>query len=424
MVSEAAKPTGSALQADGDLTPIDGPPFNTGTIPLAASAILNFQVTTTALEADHSSLNFPAQNFETTSAPLAVNLSAPAGSSIGTIAPQATGDFAVSSNNCNGATLTGSTTCSIQVTFKPTADGMRTGTLTISSNAVIGPLTVSLSGNGYIPQSTLGATMLNFGNEDVNTSTSVKKVTVTNGGDGPLAIASFTASAALAPFSYSTTCGSTVAAGTSCEFDFTFTPTSVGPASATFSITDDAPAGGSSQMVSLSGTGTPLSVTFGPAPSAFAQTFVNGYSAAQTVTLQNTATEAVLAVTKTTLTGPFKVTGTPCSGAPFSLMPGVSCSYTIQFTPASVGMASGSLTLTDNANTGSGTQSLSLSGTGIDVTITPTRPGRPTRSTPGTADPPQPVSNLLRVYRQPVNLRNFAIGWPIRSTLSMSESGR
>lgn len=418
MVSEAAKPTGSVVLPDGDLTPLTGPPYDTSTIPLAASAIVNLQVTTTALAANPTSLTFPAVHVGKSSSALAVKLSA-TGGSIGSITPQASGDFTIASNGCNGVTLTGSATCTIQLTFKPTADGTRNGTLTVGSNAVIGPLKVSLTGSGYIPQATLNPTTLNFGNEDVNTSSAVKKVSVSNGGDGPLTIASFTTSDALAPFSYTTTCGSTVTAGASCEFDFTFTPKNIGIASATFTMTDDAPTDGSTQTVGLSGTGTPLTVTFGPPPTSFGNTYVNAYSAAQTVTLQNTATQAALAVSKTTLTGPFKVTGTTCSAPPFSLLPGTSCSYTIQFTPLSVGVAAGSLTITDNANTGDGTQSVSLSGTGIDVAITPTRPERSKRNTPnlpGTIG--LPLTKLFFINRQPVKVHNFAQDWPTRLTIS------
>jgi hypothetical protein len=68
-------------------------------------------------------------------------------SSISSIA--VTGDYS-QTNNCP-ATLSAGQTCSINVTFTPTAEGSRNGTLTISSNASASPTvtsTVTLSGTG------------------------------------------------------------------------------------------------------------------------------------------------------------------------------------------------------------------------------------------------------------------------------------
>ena len=58
-----------------------------------------------------------------------------------------TGDFS-QSNNC-GTSLALGASCQVNVVFKPTANGARTGTLTISSNATIGAAT--LTGTGYVP---------------------------------------------------------------------------------------------------------------------------------------------------------------------------------------------------------------------------------------------------------------------------------
>ena len=56
------------------------------------------------------------------------------------------GDFFVTANSCTG--LSSSGTCRISLAFNPSALGPRTGTLTIASNAVNGPNTLSLSGTG------------------------------------------------------------------------------------------------------------------------------------------------------------------------------------------------------------------------------------------------------------------------------------
>jgi hypothetical protein len=58
----------------------------------------------------------------------------------------ASGDFA-QTNDCS-TTLSFGKTCSIEVVFKPTATGLRTGTVTITDNAAESPQIVQLSGTG------------------------------------------------------------------------------------------------------------------------------------------------------------------------------------------------------------------------------------------------------------------------------------
>jgi hypothetical protein len=57
------------------------------------------------------------------------------------------GDFAISSKTCTG-TLAAATSCTIDVTFKPTATGVRNGTLQVSTNAIPSPITAALTGTG------------------------------------------------------------------------------------------------------------------------------------------------------------------------------------------------------------------------------------------------------------------------------------
>jgi hypothetical protein len=56
------------------------------------------------------------------------------------------GDFS-QTNNCNGTVLSGGT-CTINVTFTPTADGTRQAYLNVNDNSNPSPQTVSLSGDG------------------------------------------------------------------------------------------------------------------------------------------------------------------------------------------------------------------------------------------------------------------------------------
>jgi hypothetical protein len=64
----------------------------------------------------------------------------------------ATGDF-LQTNGC-GSSIAAGASCTVSVTFRPTASGGRTGTLTVVSTATNSPTTVSLSGTGQQPANT------------------------------------------------------------------------------------------------------------------------------------------------------------------------------------------------------------------------------------------------------------------------------
>jgi hypothetical protein len=90
-------------------------------------------------------LTFATQSVGSTSAAQAIALSNSGGVALSLSSIAAIGDFA-QSNNC-GAGLGAGASCSISVTFTPTAGGIRSGTVTIASNAAGTPHTVALSGD-------------------------------------------------------------------------------------------------------------------------------------------------------------------------------------------------------------------------------------------------------------------------------------
>jgi hypothetical protein len=93
-----------------------------------------------------ASLTFSSQLVGTSSAAQSATLSN-GGSGMLTVANiQATGDFA-QTNNCP-AQLPGGASCTINVTFSPTAAGARSGALTVSDDAGGSPQTENLTGNG------------------------------------------------------------------------------------------------------------------------------------------------------------------------------------------------------------------------------------------------------------------------------------
>ena len=93
-----------------------------------------------------SSLSFGGQMVGTTSSAQMVTLSNPSQSSLAITTIAVSGDFS-ETNNCGGALAAGAN-CTITVTFKPTAGGTRTGTLSATDSAPGSPQTVGLSGSG------------------------------------------------------------------------------------------------------------------------------------------------------------------------------------------------------------------------------------------------------------------------------------
>lgn len=97
-------------------------------------------------------LVFSPQNTGTTSAAQAVTVTntGAADLNIATVAFGGTnaGDFGPSADNCAGATVAPNDTCTVDVTFTPTAPQARSATLIFTDNASGSPQTIELSGSG------------------------------------------------------------------------------------------------------------------------------------------------------------------------------------------------------------------------------------------------------------------------------------
>jgi hypothetical protein len=94
-----------------------------------------------------ASLAFTSQIVGRTSGAQTVTLKNRLTTSVTVSTPVATGDFGLAGNTC-GASVGAGRTCTVGVTFTPTAAGSRTGALTISYGAFGSPIVVALSGTG------------------------------------------------------------------------------------------------------------------------------------------------------------------------------------------------------------------------------------------------------------------------------------
>lgn len=231
------------------------------------------------------------------------------------------------------------------------------------------------TGSSAAPVVTLSATSLTFPSTAVKSTAPTQSVTLKNSGTATLDLTGFTLTGSgSSSYGASTTCGSTVAAGGSCSFTFTFQPQTTGTLTASFGIQDNA--ANSPQSISLTGTGaaaTPT-VTVSPTSLTFASTTVGSTTAAQLVTIKNTGTTAVTPSSETvtgTNASSFMKSATTCGS---SLAAAASCTVSVEFKPAAAGALAASLSIADNA-TGS-PQTVALKGTGVaathTVTVSPT----------------------------------------------------
>jgi len=128
----------------------------------------------------------------------------------------------------------------IPVRFQPTSNGAKSGNITITSNAPSSPTTVAVSGNA--PSSAITRAIANAGNFGDVCLGSLKDMdlTINNSGGCNLSVSNITSNSNefIAP---GVTFPLIVSAGSSTRVPIRFQPTSLGPKSATVTITSNAP---------------------------------------------------------------------------------------------------------------------------------------------------------------------------------------
>jgi hypothetical protein len=230
-------------------------------------------------------------------------------------------------------------------------------------------------------------TSLTFSSTVVGTISAAQTLTLNNTGNaGATAIAE----AFTGPFSRSATapgtCGTTLAAASTCTINVAFTPTGPGGATGSVAITANVAVTGS--PVSLSGTGTaavktatltPTSHNYGTAKRGVGSGILScfpfiGGGPCQTFTLTNTGNVTLTGIGSGTLGGTnptewnvvhyLSSCGTAAGQLTnlTTLAPGATCAVTVQFTPLttqSTGAKSATVSVTDSA----GTQTSTLTGT-------------------------------------------------------------
>jgi hypothetical protein len=207
---------------------------------------------------------------------------------------------------------------------------------------------------------------LNFGNQLVLTTSNPMIATLNN----PSGIAITGVTIAITGTNASefqlstTTCASTLPALSQCTISVTFTPSLLGPRSASLVVTDSA----GTQSVPLTGSGSGPLYSVSPSPLSFPNTMVNTVSAPRSVTVRNNQTTP-MTFTAIALNGLFGgqyriVTGTTCSTTT-PVASGATCVINVTFNPQAV-LGLGGIRPANLQLTASGlTTNVPLSGTAI-----------------------------------------------------------
>ena len=355
-VTLSATPAVNLIAWGGACTSAGAAATCTLTMDAAKSVSASFK-STPLISGLPGALTFALQNIGTTSGAQQATLTNSGTTALTSLNIAVTGDYAVS-HNC-GTGLSVGSFCTLNITFTPTASGTRTGSVTVASNAPGSPQGIALTGTGQGSTSVASPTTLPFAAQGVGTTSAAQKVTLSNTGGAVLNIASKVANGDFAISA--STCGTTLAQGTSCTIDVTFTPTLTGSRLGSLVITSDATS--SPNTVSLSGSGTPVAlVLLNPGTLSFAARTVGSTSSAQSVTLSNTGGAALVFSSGIASSGDFSQSN-DCGGG---LGVGSACSISVSFTPSASGERSGSLSIGSNA-VGS-PHSVSLSGTATSTT--------------------------------------------------------
>jgi hypothetical protein len=265
-------------------------------------------------------------------------------------------------NTC-GTTVAAGKTCTISVTFIPTASEVANAQLTItaSNGSIIG---IQTTGSGNIPIYLVPRTMT-FTYQLLGTTSAGKTDTFTNKSGVNIYFTNIDLEGVnQTDFTFTTTCAGgdgnysvPLLPGASCSSTVKYKPSVVGGENVTqvyygnFTLVK--------QGLLISGEGTAVKVT--PTSLTFANQSVGTTSPAKTVTFQN-AGSVPLSLSSIAWSGQNDFAQTNTCGTPAVVPANSSCTFSITFTPSAVGTFSATLSIGDSDPTGP--QQITVTGTG------------------------------------------------------------
>ncbi|MDX9767524.1 MAG: choice-of-anchor D domain-containing protein [Ectothiorhodospiraceae bacterium] len=267
-----------------------------------------------------------------------------------------------------------------------------------ATSAVSLPFTIG----ALAPAVDLDPTSLDFGDQQVGTTSDAGEVTLSNPGAADLTVSGLSV---VGPFTLTHDCGTlpfTLAPGADCTLSLRFAPQAIGAQNGAVALEANTTNG--THLLSLAGNGlaapdtpppgTPV-IELDPASLVFGQQTVGTTSATQAIVLGNSG-DAALAIQGISALGPFTLTH-DCGA---TLAAGADCTLTIRFTPIAAGVQQGAVVV-DSAL---GTHLVVLSGTGVAAPDTPT-PAPAIELDPATLDFGEQAVGVASAART-VTLRN------------------
>ena len=328
----------------------------TGDLGVVAAGSQTFLMLQSVTRVSPTSLSFGNQNVGTRSTPQVDTLTNVGSSALPIEKIGITGadpkDFA-QTNNCPSSLAAGHS-CRFKVTFKPTQQGARSASLSVSYKGAGSPQTVPLSGTGVSVTVTLTPAKLEFATQLIGTASSPQTATLTNTSNQVVNISSISTSG---PFQQTNNCPATLQAGANCSIQVDFDPQAKGPATGKLSVTDDAT--GSPQTVALSGTGTVVELS--PVGVNFGDQKVGTKSSPIPLTLTNKG-KTSLSISQIAITGKDAEDFAQKNNCGSSVPPQGQCKISVTFTPTAKGARSAVLKVSDDG--GGSPQAVSLAGTG------------------------------------------------------------
>jgi hypothetical protein len=255
------------------------------------------------------------------------------------------------SNNCP-TSMRAHSSCQITITLKRISVGdkrTRTGGLIVKDDASGSSLGTGAS--QYVPllgspaQSAVGFSVqsLTFA-QNIGSSGRSEPIVLVNSGQVPVHLNRIRSEG---DFSQNNNCATVMALGETCTINVTFIPGALGERSGYVVVVDDA--FDSPQRIPLTGAATKPVARLAPARVNFGQ-ILGGRTPPQTVTLTNRG-DGPLTIAGIAATGDYKA----IPHCPSVLLPGLSCTIDVSFSPQAAGVRTGSLVVTDDSNAAPGT---------------------------------------------------------------------
>ncbi|HEX7958504.1 MAG TPA: SBBP repeat-containing protein [Terriglobales bacterium] len=273
---------------------------------------------------------------------------------------------------------------------------------------------VTLINGASFPLASVSPATLNFGSQNLGTTSAAQTATLRNTGSGILNISTISFAGTGGDYFQTNDCGSqlTPAGGAkdTCTITVTFTPSAVGSRPDVIQIADDS--ANSPQTIAVAGIGTSVqgSMQLSVATLDFGNQAVGTTSTPKTVTLTNISSSLPITISTITATSPFKQTNN-CPVAPATLAGGANCTIQVTFAPTTNANANGTLTVSGQAQ--NSPQSVTLTGIGGTGGGTPLPPGAPdftlTSSQPTITIPSSGGTATFQASAAPLNGFNQAV---------------